>query len=108
MPARVRGGSRQTVSLYLRIWKEACLQAELPILLERVLPILASRLPVDLVCVRRIDRQSARLELVAAMRRSRQPLPGPLRTQMEPADLDLLVAWADQGAPRLINGASKD
>ena len=96
------------MSIDLRIWKEACLQAELPVLLERVLPILATRLPVDLVCVRRIDRESARLELVAAMRRSGLPMPGPLRTELEANDLRLLLEWAAQGVPRRVNGASRD
>lgn len=96
------------MSLDLRIWKEACLQAELPVLLERVVPILATRLPIDLVCVRRIDRESSRLELVAAIRRSGQPMPGPLRTELEAKDLELLLEWAAQGAPRRFNGASRD
>jgi hydrogenase-4 transcriptional activator len=99
---------QNNMSLDLRIWKEACLQAELPDLLERVLPLLASRLPVDLVCVRRIDRESPRLEVVAALRRSGQSMPGPLRTELEAIDLQLLLEWAALGLPRRVNGASRD
>jgi hydrogenase-4 transcriptional activator len=53
------------MSLQAQLWREVCRHLELDESLRRIAPLLAERLPIELVLVRRLDRDPARLTTVA-------------------------------------------
>jgi hydrogenase-4 transcriptional activator len=56
---------RGDMSLQAQLWREVCRHLELEESLRRIAPLLAERLPIDLVLLRRLDRDPARLTTVA-------------------------------------------
>jgi len=53
-------------SLLLDVWREACQHIEIGESLERIAPLLARRMPLDWILVRRIDAARGSVETAAA------------------------------------------
>ena len=53
-------------ALLLDVWREACQHIEIGESLERIAPLLARRMPLDWILVRRIDAARASVETAAA------------------------------------------
>jgi hydrogenase-4 transcriptional activator len=84
-------------SLLLDVWREGCRHIEIDESLARVAPLLAQRLPLDLVLVRRIDAGRGCIETAAAAACAEGAVPFAPRTELEASQLESLVAWAHEG-----------
>ena len=84
-------------SLLLDVWREGCRHIEIEESVARVAPLLARRLPLDLVLVRRIEVTRACVETVAAAACRAGSVPEAIRTELETPLLESLVAWALEG-----------
>jgi len=83
-------------SLLLDVWREGCRHIEIEESLARVAPLLARRLPLDLVLVRRVDAGRGYIETVAAAACRSGAVPHSVRTELEASQLESLVAWAHE------------
>ena len=83
--------------LLLALWRECCQHLSIEESLARTAPLLARRLPVDMVLVRRIEPARAGVETVAAAVCRAVPLPEPARSELTARELEGLVAWARDG-----------
>src|SRR5262245_2069050 len=81
----------------LEVWREAGRQIEIEAALARTAPLLARRLPVDWILVRRIDPARMCVETVAATSCREGPLPEETRSELGAPELESLVAWARAG-----------
>jgi transcriptional regulator with GAF, ATPase, and Fis domain len=84
-------------ALLLDVWREACQHIEIGESLERIAPLLARRMPLDWILVRRIDAARASVETAAAAACRPGPLPETSRNELEASELEALVAWAHAG-----------
>lgn len=92
--------------LLLDVWREACRHIEISESVARMAPILALRLPVDLLVVRRLDLQRSCLETVATgLSRSVFP-PEQAVTECSPEDIDRILSWCREG--KVIHSHSRD
>jgi len=92
--------------LLLDVWREACRRIEISESVERMAPILARRLPVDLLLVRRLDLQRSCLETVATgLSRSVFP-PEQLVTDCSSEDIERILEWCHEG--KVIHSHSRD
>jgi len=92
--------------LLLDVWREACRHIEISASVERMAPILARRLPIDLLLVRRLDLQRACLETVATgLSRSAFP-PDQVMTNCSPEDIDRILGWCLEG--KVVQSHSQD
>src|SRR5262245_57571825 len=80
-------------SLLLEVWREARQDLTIAEAAGRIVPILAQRFPLDLVLVRRLDRERACLETVAAEVHGHGTVPEQVRSDCTPADLERLLFW---------------
>ena len=96
------------MSAELRIWREACLDGDLALFLDRVLPELAGRLPVETILVRRTDAESARLETVAGASRRPDALPKRHRTELSPENLRVYKDWTAKDAVHRVPAGARD
>jgi transcriptional regulator with GAF, ATPase, and Fis domain len=95
---RMGGEVQRSLGLLLEVWRESGRHIDMTRSLERIAPILAGRLPLDLVLVRRIDAVRSCVETVAAAAtRPRVSLPARSRSDLEAEELEALVAWAKRG-----------
>jgi transcriptional regulator with GAF, ATPase, and Fis domain len=83
-------------SLLLDVWREGCRHIEIEESLARVAPMLARRVPLDLVLVRRIEVGRGCIETVAAAACRSGAVPHAVRTELEASQLESLVAWAHE------------
>ena len=81
-------------SLLLDVWREGCRHIEIEESLARVAPLLAQRLPLDLVLVRRIEGGLRCIETVAAAACRSGAVPHAVRTEVEAPQLESIVAWS--------------
>jgi hydrogenase-4 transcriptional activator len=82
--------------LLLAIWREACRHIEIAESTATLAPMLAEHLPLDALLVRRFDSASAAIETVAAGGR-RDSVAAVKRTEVSPAPMNRLLAWARSG-----------
>jgi transcriptional regulator with GAF, ATPase, and Fis domain len=82
--------------LLLALWRECCQHLSIEESLARTAPLLARRLPVDLILVRRIDPARACVETAAAAVSRPIPLPESARSELTAPELEGLVAWAHE------------
>jgi hydrogenase-4 transcriptional activator len=95
------------MSLQAQLWREVCRHLELDESLRRIAPLLAECLPIDLVLLRRLDRDPARLTTVAvgACRESASMRPTAARSLCDGDDAGALERWlAAQSITRLSAG----
>lgn len=81
------------MSLELSTWREACGAGNLATSLERLRPVIASQFPLAAILIRRLDRESRRLDTAALARAVEIPPPPRTRTEFEVKDLERLEAW---------------
>jgi hydrogenase-4 transcriptional activator len=93
--------------LLLNVWREACRHIDIVESVARMAPILARRLPVALVVVRRLDLQHSYLETVATgVCLSSAEAPGSVRTDCRPEDVEQILSWFREG--NVIRSHSRD
>ncbi|HTY17896.1 MAG TPA: sigma 54-interacting transcriptional regulator [Myxococcota bacterium] len=83
--------------LLLALWRECCQHLSIEESLARTSPLLARRLPVDLVAIRRLEAARACVETAAAVAVHEQPTPEPARSELLPHQFEELVAWSRAG-----------
>ena len=92
--------------LLLNVWREAGRHIEISASVERMAPILARRLPIDFLLVRRLDLHRACLETVATgLSQSAFPL-DQVVTDCSPDDIDRILSWCLKG--KVIQSQSQD
>ncbi|MBI4717119.1 MAG: sigma 54-interacting transcriptional regulator [Planctomycetes bacterium] len=84
-------------SILQDVWREACRQTEIAEAVALLSPILARRLPLGTVLVRRINIARAVVETVAAAGLAAPGTPARARSECTPQELDHLLAWVRQG-----------
>ena len=77
----------------LDVWREVCRHIEIGDSVERVAPLLASRLPADLLLVRHLDVPRSHLETVATGFCHPETVSLRLKTECPQADLDKIVSF---------------
>jgi transcriptional regulator with GAF, ATPase, and Fis domain len=83
--------------LLLALWRECCQHLSIEESLGRTSPLLARRLPVDLVAIRRLEASRACVETAAAVAMHEQPALEPARSELLPHQFEELVAWSRAG-----------
>jgi hydrogenase-4 transcriptional activator len=83
--------------LLLEVWREACRHIEIAESVARMTPVLARRLPADLVVVRRLDPAHGCVETAATGLCRAVPEPGHARTDCSPEQFERLIAWCRAG-----------
>jgi hydrogenase-4 transcriptional activator len=94
------------MSILLDVWREACRHLDIGESVARIAPLLATRLPIDWVLVRRIDLEQRRIETVAAGVCGTEPPPAQRRTRCSAADLERVVTWCRRGAVHVGKGGA--
>ena len=84
--------------LLLEVWKEACRHIRVDESVARIAPVLARRLPVDRLLIRRFDPARSSLDTLAEGTASSALDTLPARTACPADALDRLLAWARSGA----------
>src|SRR5262245_47655131 len=79
--------------LLLDVWREVCRHGEIGEAVERLAPLLARRLPLRQLVVRRVDLARRSVETVAASDSSAAAA----RTALEERELEDLAAWCLRG-----------
>ena len=79
--------------LLLEVWREVCRHLELAESVERLAPLLARRLPADLVLVRRIDPAGNVVETAALGHCRPGPAPVRARSELTTEAMQRLIAW---------------
>jgi transcriptional regulator with GAF, ATPase, and Fis domain len=85
--------------LLLAVWREACRHTDIADALAESADRLFSRLPIDLVLIRRIDVGRQVLETVASGACRGAHTSAEMRTEFAPAEFDRLLAWCHAGEP---------
>jgi hydrogenase-4 transcriptional activator len=83
--------------LLLNVWREACRHIEIAESVAGMAPILALRLPVDLVVVRQLNLQHSCLETVATGLCRSVPTPKGIRTDCTPKEIERILSWCHEG-----------
>jgi hydrogenase-4 transcriptional activator len=85
------------MQLIVDVWREVCRHLEIHESLERLLPRLAERIPLEALIIRRIDRERSCLETVAGgyARPGTPPLVG--KTALHDRALPELLKWCARG-----------
>ncbi len=84
--------------LLLTIWRGACRHIDIAQSVAGMAPILARRLPVDLVVVRRVRLQHSFVETEATgVCLSSVQAPGSVRTHCKPEDIERILSWCREG-----------
>jgi hydrogenase-4 transcriptional activator len=89
--------------LLAEVWREACRHIQMEEALERIGPLLRRHLPLDTIAVQRIDTARRSVEALAADGRNDAPLLSAPRIELNPAEIDELVAWCR--TRRLLHGS---
>src|SRR5580704_2460766 len=84
--------------LLLAVWREACRHTEIGDALAESAERLFSRLPIDLVLIRRLDVGRQVLETVASGNCRPCRWSAEARTEFTPAEFDRLLAWCHAGS----------
>jgi transcriptional regulator with GAF, ATPase, and Fis domain len=80
--------------LLLDIWREVCRHIEIGESVERVAPILARRLPVDVILVRHLDLPRSCVETVALGVCRGEPIVSRHRNDCSGPDIQHILSWA--------------
>lgn len=93
----VSDGNHPPMNLELPVWREACRHLDIEESVARMLPTLASALPIGAVIVRRLDVERARLETVAASTREGVEVRGATRSELTADGLEGVARLATAG-----------
>jgi len=83
--------------LLLHVWREVGRHVEIEEALARITPLLARRLPLGLLLVRRLDPAHARVETAARGLVRSDPAAMAVRTDLAERDFDALASWCRHG-----------
>lgn len=89
---------RRFMPMLLDVWREACRHIEIAESTDRMAPVLARRLPADLVIVRRLDLPRKCLETAAVGLCRPGPVPEQSRTDCTAEQLEHLLSWSRRGS----------
>ncbi|MEA1950894.1 MAG: sigma 54-interacting transcriptional regulator, partial [Planctomycetota bacterium] len=89
------------IPLLLDVWRESCCNFGIADSLERIVPMLARRIPVRMMIVRRLDMRDKTLETAAVgvndgqnhESENRQSVPAKVRSEFAPDDFERLLEW---------------
>ena len=84
------------MTLLLGVWREACQHIEIGESATRIMPLVNTRLPIELLLVRRIDLRRSCVETVGTGGTD-VALPGQTRTPRTAEQLEHLLAWCRRG-----------
>jgi hydrogenase-4 transcriptional activator len=85
------------MELMLDVWREACRHLAIADAFEHITALVGSRLPADVLVVRRVDADRRRLETITTGNGQPKP-PGTVeRTECTTEQMDELLAWARRG-----------
>ena len=97
------------MTLLLGVWREACQHIEIGESASRITPLLAKRLPIDLLLVRRIDLHRSCVDTVGAGTAGSAAPPQETRTPCSTDQLERLLAWCRRGqVVRILRETSSD
>jgi transcriptional regulator with GAF, ATPase, and Fis domain len=91
--------------LLLDVWREVCRHIEIGESVARVAPILARRLPVDLILVRRLDIPRANVETVAIGVCRGDPASLRAKSECPAETLERILIWAEK--KEIVRGPAK-
>src|SRR5262245_61288644 len=89
--------SDTSIEILLDVWREACRHLAVEDAFERIAALVGSRLPADLLVVRRVDPERRRIETVPAGQADRGSQGSVERTECTAQQLDELMRWARRG-----------
>jgi hydrogenase-4 transcriptional activator len=96
------------MALQLQVWREVCRHIEIDEAVERLAPIVAKKLPIDRIVIRRLDLDGQRLETLAVGRCRPGPTPDRPRSELTPAQIQRVADWASHGKVHAGDVASSD
>lgn len=105
-PVRVDGSAvprpraedhRESSSVLLAVWREACRHIEIGESTDNIARILAERMPIGQILVRHFDPKRPSLETVAVGAMGASSRAAPARTECTPAQLRQLQEWSSRG-----------
>jgi transcriptional regulator with GAF, ATPase, and Fis domain len=99
MIQKIGGAMERFAPLLLDIWREVGRHIEIGEAVARCTPLLARRVPIDQVLVRRIDAAHAGVETVAAARAEGGEESPHTRDSLSPAALQEIIAFCQRGKP---------
>lgn len=88
--------------LLLDVWREACRHIEIEEFAARIAPLLAQRLPLQLLVIQRIDAQRRAVETVAATGSDRSRQPTIHRIEHSAQSMEDLLVWC--GKREIVRG----
>ncbi len=83
-------------SLLLAVWRVGSRHGGIDEAVAKIAPLLARRLPLDLVLVRRIDANRSSIETIAAAACRAGVVPPAPRTELDASHLESLLTWAHE------------
>jgi len=97
------------MSFEAQLWREIALHLDLGDAVRAIAPLLRGVLPIDLVLVRRVEREPLRLTTVAvgACDPSDQREPHAARTECEPRDLGAVESFLESGRVEVCSGEDR-
>jgi transcriptional regulator with GAF, ATPase, and Fis domain len=102
-----RAMSREIRALLLDVWRETGRHLSIGESVERLTPLLAERLPFDVLTVGTIDLARSAVEIVAVgSRRAEKPIPPHPRVELSAGDVQRLLAWCRSG--RVARGTARE
>ena len=109
-PVATRSAPPEKMSLESQLWREVSQHLELEESARRIARILAEHIPVQAVSIRRLDRDPARLSLVATCDLSGEPEHEGVRARVDltPAAVDQFTRLFATGAPVLLHKVAPD
>jgi len=84
-------------TVLLNVWQEACRHIEISESTETISAILAKRMPIRQILVRRLDCQHGCLETVAVGLQASEHLRLDARTECSPSQIERLLSWCKRG-----------
>jgi hydrogenase-4 transcriptional activator len=96
---------QRSQAILLAVWREISTAPSLAQALGAVAPLVARQLPIGVLALRRIDRARACVETLATASAGAAHAPATTRSELEPAQLDDLVAWSLSG--RVLHGRAR-
>ncbi len=79
------------------VWREACRHIEITQSTETIVSLLAEKVPIERIFVRRVDTARRCIESVAVGQVSKVGPPGDLRSECEPGQMAAILEWCRRG-----------
>ncbi len=96
----------ERILLELEAWREACRHIEIGAFVAGITPSLARQLPFDLLFVRRMESDRARIETLAVGSASERVPTAPMRNECSKSEMEEISRWCRSS--RVIEGATPE